>query len=542
MSSEAVQLALAMHREPGRTAELRERGLPDDVGLLIRVAAGESGALDACAESTGYPPEHLLDASVFYLQQVLFAPGADPYQVLGVAPDAPQEQLREHYRWLIRWLHPDRNTDGWEAVYADRVNAAWQQVKTEARRAEYDAQGSHASTALVPVPGSYAGQRRPQLHPTHSGGPLLSGALVRRLPVLIIGGMAVTAAGVLGLMFLAQSDARREAERSMQKAQAAAEQRIAESPVTDAVPAAAALTLASVAPAADLMPVADAQAEPDVADAPADTTASSEPALVVDFPHSPGALALQAPRTRPGSDSPVVADVPASTQTLVQRPQAPATAVPTPATTQAPRVPARAVVTAPALSQPTMVARAPEPAPAIRVAAEPPLAVASSVSRTTAVPGVTVVQSTTPAPAPAPAPAPMAATTPNPEVAPQSRPLGPESRSGARTLVADLVQAFAAGNLSQFDALFIHTSRHELDVDALRRAMRGSQMRYLELGDISWDWHDDSVHGRAAYRQTVLPAGAKKAVTESGEMRWVLRMDSDRWRISSLVLASASRN
>lgn len=108
--------------------------------------------------------------------------------------------------------------------------------------------------------------------------------------------------------------------------------------------------------------------------------------------------------------------------------------------------------------------------------------------------------------------------------------------------MADLVQAFAAGNLSQFDALFTSTTRHALDVDALRSAMRSSQMRYLELGDISWEWREDSVLGHAPYRQTVLPLGEKKAVTDSGEMRWVLRMDADRLRISSLVLASASRN
>ena len=37
----------------------------------------------------------------------------------------------------MKWLHPDRNQDGWEAVYADRVNVAWQDLKTPDRRAEY---------------------------------------------------------------------------------------------------------------------------------------------------------------------------------------------------------------------------------------------------------------------------------------------------------------------------------------------------------------------------------------------------------------------
>ncbi|HEU4662461.1 MAG TPA: DnaJ domain-containing protein, partial [Dokdonella sp.] len=74
----------------------------------------------------------------FYLQQALFDPGTDAYRVLGLAPDAPAERVRQHYRWLQRWLHPDRLGDEWESVYAKRVNWAWRQLRNAESRDAYD--------------------------------------------------------------------------------------------------------------------------------------------------------------------------------------------------------------------------------------------------------------------------------------------------------------------------------------------------------------------------------------------------------------------
>ena len=31
-------------------------------------------------------------------------------------------------RWLLQWLHPDRNNNSWDAVYAERVLKAWREV------------------------------------------------------------------------------------------------------------------------------------------------------------------------------------------------------------------------------------------------------------------------------------------------------------------------------------------------------------------------------------------------------------------------------
>ena len=70
----------------------------------------------------------MIEASRFYLQQVLFRPDADCYRILGIEPTASRATARSHMRWLLQWLHPDRNHNSWDAVYAERVLKAWREV------------------------------------------------------------------------------------------------------------------------------------------------------------------------------------------------------------------------------------------------------------------------------------------------------------------------------------------------------------------------------------------------------------------------------
>jgi len=134
----ALEQALAYAAAPGLLPSARASALPDDVLMVLRLAASDQGCLSQQARRLGLPASKLHDASVFYIQQVLFAQGADSYRVLGVDADAPDARLREHYRWLVRWLHPDRNNNAWEDVYLDRVHRAWQQVRNPERRRVHD--------------------------------------------------------------------------------------------------------------------------------------------------------------------------------------------------------------------------------------------------------------------------------------------------------------------------------------------------------------------------------------------------------------------
>jgi hypothetical protein len=134
----ALHEALALLSAPRRPRPSAEQRLPEGMSLLLRLAAGEEEASQAAKAESGEPVETVREAAIFYLQQVCFASGGSSYRVLGVDPDAGEERIREHYRWLARWLHPDRNPDEWEVVFSERVGQAWQDLRTAERRQRYD--------------------------------------------------------------------------------------------------------------------------------------------------------------------------------------------------------------------------------------------------------------------------------------------------------------------------------------------------------------------------------------------------------------------
>ena len=54
----------------------------------------------------------------------------DPYKVLGVSPNASDEEIKKAYRRLAKQYHPDRNPgDATAAKKMQEVNAAYEQIK-----------------------------------------------------------------------------------------------------------------------------------------------------------------------------------------------------------------------------------------------------------------------------------------------------------------------------------------------------------------------------------------------------------------------------
>lgn len=131
----ALDWALALLRAPTERYRLRQRPLPDGVTELLVIAVGAGSDESAKA------------AARFYAREILFHAQADAYRTLGVALDAPAEQIRQHFRLLQAWLHPDRQDSGDDSVFAARVNAAWNQLRSGDRRAAYDARLAAAAAA-----------------------------------------------------------------------------------------------------------------------------------------------------------------------------------------------------------------------------------------------------------------------------------------------------------------------------------------------------------------------------------------------------------
>lgn len=122
-----IDLALDLARMPALARTAVAPPIPPDVVELMRIAAANPQACRVAADHTGEPTPVLIEAARFYLQQVLLRPEADCYRVLGIERTASRAIARDHMRWLLQWLHPDRNAS-WDALYAERVVKAWREV------------------------------------------------------------------------------------------------------------------------------------------------------------------------------------------------------------------------------------------------------------------------------------------------------------------------------------------------------------------------------------------------------------------------------
>lgn len=135
-----VKLALDLLHLPSRVRQARDEPLPAGVQDLIAIAAGDEAILLEAATATERPPAVVRGAANFYIEQILMAPGSDSYRVLGASPDMAAAELRRNMTLLVKWLHPDAGITHERHAFTSRVTAAWDDLKTPERRAQYDAE------------------------------------------------------------------------------------------------------------------------------------------------------------------------------------------------------------------------------------------------------------------------------------------------------------------------------------------------------------------------------------------------------------------
>lgn len=132
---QAIDVALAIYRRPSMVRATQEAPLPEGMLTVIRIAAGVEVEAGIISLERARNAEEAREAAVFFLQQVLFRPYSTNYSLLGLTADANVEQVREHKRWLLKWLHPDRNHNRWESMQFQRVVKAAEDLEQRLDRA-----------------------------------------------------------------------------------------------------------------------------------------------------------------------------------------------------------------------------------------------------------------------------------------------------------------------------------------------------------------------------------------------------------------------
>lgn len=134
----AIRNALYLFHMPSQVRQARSGPLPHGISELLEVAAGEQAITDDAAEALTRPADVLREAAAFFIEQVLLAPEADSYRVLGGTRATSSTELRRNMALLLRWTHPDADRPGTRTAFANRVTKAWENLKTQERRENYD--------------------------------------------------------------------------------------------------------------------------------------------------------------------------------------------------------------------------------------------------------------------------------------------------------------------------------------------------------------------------------------------------------------------
>lgn len=494
-AARALTQALALLKTPTGLSAARAARFPEGITVLLRLVAVDVATIEHTVAQTGETEAVLRDAAEFYVLQVCFTPGIDSYRVLGANRDDSSTRIREHYRLLVRWLHPDRNSDAWQTVFLDRVNRAWRDLRGDQERSDYDQMvlpapdTEDASHLVAGMPRSVVG-----VVPGHAIGKWISARTMRRLPSLVLGGLGALASAFLVLMYFAHSDE----VRALRAARIAEERALA-----DAIASAPRRTSISAEPTAGAM-----MQEP----APEKVT---------------GAISIAEP---PAGTAEVIAATVAVNATPPER--AASTDIAAARTTA--RSAARSVErkVSPEDLADREFARAPNSTGITKpFASEVQDASASEVQDASATLAAASASS-----------AAAAASNPGAILATGSAAATPKS-DGDQYVVDELLQqfrdAYDEGDLIKLMALFTRDARNmaqgsKLLADDYRELFESSRMRTLSLHDMSWWREGDVVAVVATFDASITPIGRSSARRIGGDIRFELRREDGAVRIARI--------
>jgi hypothetical protein len=165
---QAIDAALNIYRRPNLVRTERRKALPENILSLIRIASGGDVAPEFLTTERAKSEAEAREASVFYIQQVLLSPKSDEFRQLGLTDQATSQQITEHKRYMLKWLHPDRNPNKWESALFQRVANAAEKLESNSMAVAISSNqnrktNSYSSTHLKTLKKLRHKQARPSL-------------------------------------------------------------------------------------------------------------------------------------------------------------------------------------------------------------------------------------------------------------------------------------------------------------------------------------------------------------------------------------------
>jgi hypothetical protein len=130
MPVDGMFVAVEAYRAPSRFRKNSSQIVFAQMLTVIKAAAGDEKTLAEQTALYRMSARELQEAAKHFLLLQLLNSDARGNRLLGLPDDATPAELKDHKRWLLKWLHPDRNPSTWEQKLFHRVSDFQQESHT----------------------------------------------------------------------------------------------------------------------------------------------------------------------------------------------------------------------------------------------------------------------------------------------------------------------------------------------------------------------------------------------------------------------------